>query len=206
MLRSFGDRIVWKSQESRGLYAALNEALALSTGEWVRMMADDDDYLPGSVHHIVSCMRDHPDALGVGGMSSFESWDPADAARRGNTGRMTGELTMRSCVDFQQPLLYSHEAMYFRRQPLLSVGGWDTRFAVCGDLDVQFRLLRTGGSFFVVPFEVLHAKRHRGSATVRLRKRAFFELLYIMVRSRQWWFLRQKVVDRSRRLIKLVWR
>lgn len=205
LLRSYGDAIVWKPQVSRGLYAALNEALALSTGDWVRMMADDDDYIPGVMEGIVAGMREHPECLGVGGVSSFESWSLKDESMRGDVGRVTGEMTRRSCAQLKKLSLFSHEAMYFRREPLVSVGGWDARFAVCADFDLQFRLLNTGGSFFVLPFEVLRAKRHAGSASVRQHKRAFFEILFTLLRMRQIGLIWHLALKRFKRKTKLAW-
>lgn len=202
LLQQYGDQIVWKNQESRGLYAALNEALSLSTGAWVRMMADDDVYVTGGLPDLLAEMGRHPECLGVGGTSSFVSWNPEDVRKRGLTGKYVGEMNQSNCHAFQTYWLFSHEAMFFRREPLVAIGGWDPRFLVCGDVDLQFRLLRTGGSFFVIPREVLVAQRQRESATVVHARRASPELAFVLIHTRQWRLLVRYIWGMVRGLMK----
>lgn len=202
VIRAHAENIVACTSIGRGLYAALNVGLAHSTGEWIRMMADDDGYIEGVLPRIAEAMREHPDCLGVGGTSTFESWSQEDVKNRGQTGRRIGEISLRTCADAETWVFFSHEAMFFRREPLVAVGGWDERFVVAGDVDLQFRLLRHGGSFFVLPLDVLHAIRHAGSITVRHPIRGIAESFFLLARCHQWRFIVHGCVGLVRTIVK----
>lgn len=49
ILRSYGNRIHWKSEPDKGIYDAWNKSLALASGEWIAFLGADDCYLPGAI-------------------------------------------------------------------------------------------------------------------------------------------------------------
>lgn len=59
VLRSFGDRVIWRSEADSGQSAAINKGVALSSGLIVHWLNADDTLLPGAVSAAVDALRDN---------------------------------------------------------------------------------------------------------------------------------------------------
>lgn len=67
VLRSYGDRIWYRSHPDGGQSSAINEGFRRSRGQFVAWLNADDVYYPGAVRHAVATLREHPDAALVYG-------------------------------------------------------------------------------------------------------------------------------------------
>jgi GT2 family glycosyltransferase len=54
-----------RHQKNQGICKSLNEALAVSTGKYVSMVASDDIWLPDKIESQVAIMESQPDSVGV---------------------------------------------------------------------------------------------------------------------------------------------
>ena len=70
ILRSYGDRIAWKSESDGGQAAAIHAAWRASDAEVVAWLNSDDVYLPGAVPSGVRHLLDHPEL----GMVYGKAW------------------------------------------------------------------------------------------------------------------------------------
>ncbi len=177
--------VVCKSQKLN-IYSALNAGLAMAKGEWVRMVADDDMYVPGVLPVVMKAMEQHPKSLGVGGGYTSKTVSRDGSIIVHPSQSMSGVINRKTISDASSHILFAHEAMFFRREPLLSIGGWSERFAVSGDIDLLYRLLDTGGYFFVLPTVVIHMVHSENSISVRGSIRGLLETVWILLKSRQW--------------------
>lgn len=187
VIREYSDRIVFCTQKGKGLYAALNAGLRLATGDWVRMVSDDDEYVTGALPAIAAGMRDHPECLGVGGVISYEFHRANGTVdKRDDVCSTPGFFSLDDYARSDTPVLFMHEAMFFRRDALVAADGWSERFVICADIDLVFRLFRQGGEFLVLPVKVLGSKRSSQSLSRRRPLRAKAEVFVLLARARQW--------------------
>ncbi len=189
VIREYEQDIVWQTQRSKGLYAALNEGLALATGDWVRMMSDDDEYVTGALAPIVAKMKEDPLAAGVGGTSHYERIQRDGRTITSDFGARTGTLTNCSVRHAPHFILFIHESMFFRREALVAEGGWDVRFKVAADVNLIFRLLQKGGTFYVLPTEILRVHRSPESLSTRHPFHNKAEVISVLLRTGQWQLL-----------------
>lgn len=187
VIRSHAPEIAWWiSKHDRGVYGALNTALAHATGDYVRMIADDDEYVTGQLPFFADYMRTHPEPIAIGGTASYVHVADNGRETPSTIGTFSGDITQETYLRQDSLVLCVHEALFFRRDALVAAGGWDPRFIVSADLNLIFRLLSKGGRFTILPRTILHTKRHSQSLSVRHALRGRLEVLFILVRLHQW--------------------
>ncbi len=127
-------------RENRGLIASLNQLLTESRALIVARMDADDVCLPNRFSRQIAFLAGHPDYGVVGSWCDDidehdETWNGgANAPRHPETHE--GFL---EAIDKGWPLL-CHPAVMFRRDLVLSVGGYHAAFKHCEDLDLWLRL------------------------------------------------------------------
>lgn len=136
-------RFIYHRPTSRlGLAASLNEGLAMARGKWVARFDSDDVCMPDRLAVQMSYLRDHPavDLLGGG----LEIIDEAGLTLAFRDYPETHEEIERA-IQFTTPL--AHPTVIYRRELVLSVGGYDPTFRCAEDLDLWLRLLHRGARF-----------------------------------------------------------
>lgn len=68
VLKSFGDKITYIRQESRGAQAARNTAIHAASGEYIALLDSDDAWLPNKLERQMRIFEEHP---GTGLVYSF---------------------------------------------------------------------------------------------------------------------------------------
>ncbi|MEJ5979189.1 glycosyltransferase [Novosphingobium sp. PS1R-30] len=127
-------------RENRGLVASLNQMIDEAQAPLIARMDADDICMPERLAKQVAFMAEHPDYGVVG------SWcDEIDANDEPwpvtNTGphHPANHEDFLIAIDKGWPLL-CHPAVMFRRDLVLSVGGYHGAFRHCEDLDLWLRL------------------------------------------------------------------
>ena len=113
------------SSPDRGIYDALNGALAEARGEWLLVLGDDDAIVDASAL---------ADMLGTASVRSCDIMVTSialDGDRR-ITARPWFVLGGMSCP---------HQGMLVRTSVLRGIGGFDVRYRIAGDYDVFLRLM-----------------------------------------------------------------
>ena len=77
ILRSYGDRVRWRSGPDGGQAAAIHEAWRQTDAEVVAWLNSDDTYLPGAVSRGVNHLLEHPDHAMVYGKAWYTDIDGA---------------------------------------------------------------------------------------------------------------------------------
>jgi len=132
ILKSYGDRLIWRSERDRGIYDAWNKSLAVATGEWIVFLGADDLFLPGAVN----AYMDHAKGSGVEYISSLVKWVQ-------NSGDFTIIGDRWTWPRFQRRMTTAHVGSMHKRTLFDRYGLYDISYRIVGDYEF---LLRPRGS------------------------------------------------------------
>ncbi|NEQ23677.1 MAG: glycosyltransferase [Microcoleus sp. SIO2G3] len=134
-----GNRIRYVYQQNRGVAAARNRAIHLARGELIALLDADDYFLPEKLAHQVAVFDAQPQIGLVN--SGFRIIDSEGVARTDVGWWHITPLTIETWF-LHKPVLPS--AMMFRREWLVRVGGFDSRFPPAEDVDITLRVVLAG--------------------------------------------------------------
>ena len=140
MVEQYGDRLHYIYQTNQGVSAARNRGIEAATGEFVAFLDADDIFLPDKLAAQIAVFAEQPQ-LGM----VHSGWRRVDAA--GNPLLNVEPWQEIPTLDLEswlrwKPVLPS--AMMFRRQWLVEVGGFDSRFPPAEDTELVLRLALRG--------------------------------------------------------------
>lgn len=130
----FGGRMRWVSESDDGLYDAMNEGLALASGEYVEFLGADDRMRPGALDTVARALDTAPrpdivcGATHVFGATGSRDEMPRRVIRRGLPARVPA----------------SHQSTFIRREAIRDAGEFDLRFRIAADYDLYLRLVEAG--------------------------------------------------------------
>jgi glycosyltransferase involved in cell wall biosynthesis len=133
ILRSFGDRVQWRSEPDDGQSQALNMAIAAATGDVVVWLNADDLLVPGAFAAVEGAYREHPDADFVYGDYDMIRADGSVMRRFQSSPYDPERVFTHGCYIFSG-------AIFFQRYLLRRVGRFDERLHACMDLDYLLRI------------------------------------------------------------------
>ena len=149
-------RYVHRTTPSEGHPAVVrNEGLALSGGEYVHFLDDDDLLLPGALSAAVAALERNPDAaVAIGIVVPFGD-DPQELAhQRAYFESAARRLrATRTRIGLVAEMLFAHtplvnSACTIRRECAIGVEGYSPAVARCEDVDFYLRAIRRGGFVF----------------------------------------------------------
>lgn len=148
--QSFPD-VRYIPQENAGASAARNTALAASVGDFVANF-DADDVLPANRLSLQATYLVQHSQIGC--VLGRQEWiNPPEWFTRDSVYGDVDGIPLSSAM--------------FRRDVLLSLGGYDTAFSVGEDTDVLIRMRERGIEYAILPEIVLFRRYHDGSAAAR---------------------------------------
>jgi glycosyltransferase involved in cell wall biosynthesis len=135
ILKSYDKRIsYWVSEPDRGQSDALNKGLAAASGEVIGWQNSDDFYLPGAFHFVGETFRENPEIDVIYGDYLY--------VNEGN--RIVGSKKYTPCFDIREYLYVganiSNQSVFFRREALEKVGGFDVDLHLAMDFDLFLKL------------------------------------------------------------------
>jgi len=139
VLRSYGDRIVWRSEPDRGQSDALNRAVECATGDVVIWLNADDRLLSGALAAIRDTFTVDP-----GLVFAYGDFDIINA-RAETLRRYRSSIYSWNRVFAQGCYIFSG-SLAIRREALLAAGGYDSDLHACMDFDLLLRIGRLGRS------------------------------------------------------------
>ncbi|HET7535294.1 MAG TPA: glycosyltransferase [Candidatus Didemnitutus sp.] len=152
--------VVKDAGRSGGIYGALNEAL-LATPEgwdWFTYINDDDRLLPGFRDMVQRhCAQPAPEPVTYGNVELIDE-----------SGRHLGVVTVEPNPRWIPALLQEgispvmQQGMLFHRDCVTRLGGFDTRYRLCADLDFWLRARAAGEPFRYYDLPVAQFRLRRG--------------------------------------------
>jgi glycosyltransferase involved in cell wall biosynthesis len=131
--------IRWISEPDRGLADALNKGIALASGEIVGELNADDVYEPGALLAVGEALRDHPEAMWLTGRCRIIDAQGQEI-RKSVTAYKNWLLARYSRRLYLTHNFISAPATFFRRETLAETGGFDLRYRISVDYDLQLRI------------------------------------------------------------------
>jgi glycosyltransferase involved in cell wall biosynthesis len=141
LLDAAGVRYV--SEPDRGLAHAMNKGFDLARGEVVGELNADDVYAPGALVAVGAAFAAHPQAEWATGRCNIIDGDGREI-RRAVTAYKNALLRRYSLRLYLTHNFISAPATFFRRDVLRELGGFDERYRISVDYDLQLKFARRG--------------------------------------------------------------
>lgn len=169
-------RIRILTQQNQGVGRAVNRALELARGKYIAR-ADADDYsYPQRLEKQVAFMESHPDVVALGtGVMLVDPIGIPICPHLAATGHeaIEAELLRGNGSAVCQP------SVMLRRDALVQVGGYDTRWRVTEDLDLFLRLAEVG-KLANMTEQLVNWRQHLGSTNHTRREQQLKESLALL--------------------------
>jgi hypothetical protein len=133
----------WVSEPDRGLSHAVNKGIALASGDVVGELNADDVYLPGALRAVAEAFAAEPQAEWLTGRCPIID-RAGRKIRRPVTAYKNWLLRPYSLPLYLTQNFISAPATFFRRSTVQEVGGFDERYDISVDYDLQLRFARRG--------------------------------------------------------------
>jgi glycosyltransferase involved in cell wall biosynthesis len=158
VLRSFGDRVEWKSERDMGQSDGLNKALVKAAGDWVAWLNADEYYLPDGLRVLV----EEGEKLGADVVYG-------DSIAIDSDSKM---LNLRPQHPFSPLILrlygpFLDSVSVIVRRSILDEDPWDTSLRVVMDWDLYLDLASKGASFHYVAYPVGAFRQHPDQASAQ---------------------------------------
>lgn len=154
-IHSLKERVTYfRNDRNLGHSDALNKGVAIATGEWVKLV-DDDDYLaPTCIEEMAAAIALHPEAVICSCQAIQIDRQGQEVGRTRIVG--PGQVFYIPQNDIHYGMLLEQVPfgtpiqVAFERQTFLKYGGWDSSLDTnCDDIDSWIRLAKGGDALFV---------------------------------------------------------
>jgi glycosyltransferase involved in cell wall biosynthesis len=140
--------IRWISEPDRGLAHAMNKGIAMAAGEVVGELNADDVYLPGALEAVAAGFAARPGAEWLTGRCPIIDREGREI-RRAVTAYKNALLRRYSLALYITHNFVSAPATFFRTGVLRELGGFDERYRISVDYDLQLQFARRGDPVIV---------------------------------------------------------
>lgn len=149
LLASYGDRIQkWQSGKDLGEYDGYNRAVAMATGEIIKVLTDDDELRPGVLEIGGRWLNEHPDIDILFGQTAVWQDDPDGPKLLRTTDTREPHFGAPDWLRHRTGV-YSLSA-YIRRSVFDRIGPFSLEY-VCGDTEFWVRAAQHGIRFGLMP-------------------------------------------------------
>lgn len=162
VLRTFGNKVNWRSEPDRGQSDALNRAIRRSSGDVVVWLNADDLLAPGAFTAVSTAFERHPDAEFVYGDFDMIREDGRRLRRYQSSEYDPSRVFAHGCYIFSG-------AIFYRRSLLNRIGPFDERLHACMDFDYLLRIGNAPSAQIGAP--VAGFRMHGGGKSSTLRSR-----------------------------------
>ncbi len=135
--------IRWVSEPDRGLAHAMNKGIAMAGGEILGELNADDLYSPGALHAVGEAFAAQPEAEWLTGRCAIIDGGGQEI-RKPVTAYKNALLRRYSLGLYLTHNFISAPATFFRTEALRTIGGFDERYRISVDYDLQLKLARRG--------------------------------------------------------------
>jgi glycosyltransferase involved in cell wall biosynthesis len=162
ILKSYSDRITWKSERDTGTGDAVNKGLTAANARIIGWLNSDDIYYDGTLRIALKYFEENLDAdVLYGDANHIDDLD--QIIEKYPTEPWSWERLQQQCI-------ISQPAAFFRRTVVERYGLLDTRHPHCIDYEYWLRLGKSGARFFYLPQTLAGTRLHANAKTVALRR------------------------------------
>lgn len=155
-LLDMGDtRLIYhRNSTNLGHSGTVNQGVALATGDWVKLV-DDDDYLaPNCIEEMVKAIAGRPDAVICSCRAIQVNQNKTEISRSRHVGKGTLVYIPQAEIHYAMLLellpFGTPVQVAFSRSAFLKSGGWDTRFDTnYDDIDSWIKISQFGDAIFI---------------------------------------------------------
>lgn len=159
VLAQYGNRIRVVSQTNQGLSAARNTAIKASSGEFLALLDDDDEWLPERLAIQMPLMLDNPDAGLVGGGAVLIDAAGNQLPHQGPARIGVEHVAFKAFFPANR---ITCPTALIRRSVIDSVGAFDTTLPYAEDYDMWLRIA-AGHQVSIVPQKVARYRIWHGN-------------------------------------------
>lgn len=167
ILRSYGDRIIWRSEKDGGQADAVNKGIRIAEGEIIGWLNSDDTYYPDTIEKAVKALQEHPDVDMIYGEGCYVD-------REGNetelyaTRLFDHESLAKECVICQP-------AAFFTKEIVEKVGLLRADLQLCMDYELWMRISQQGKIMYV-PYVLATSRMYEDNKTLSRRNEVYREV------------------------------
>ena len=133
ILNSYSSKIdYWISEPDEGISDAWNKGIKLARGDYIAFLNAGDEYLPGVLGRVSGSFGSH----------DFYWGDILWEKESGVVEHFKGRDGYRDVINYVMP--FNHPSMFFRREPLLSIAGYDKKYRYAMDYELVRKLVAAG--------------------------------------------------------------
>ena len=134
--------VLHSSEKDSGAAEAINRGLMMAHGDLIRYFSDDDEMVPGETKHIVEYLCEHPEIEVLGGQATYFKDDGSQPIFQIYPELAVGEFTKANFPKEKKSI--THETLFFRKSLFEHIGGYDTSYKFCFDVEMMWRIVASG--------------------------------------------------------------
>ncbi|MBD0337242.1 MAG: glycosyltransferase family 2 protein, partial [Cyanobacteria bacterium Co-bin13] len=148
-VRSLGDQVVYRRNASNLNHAgAVNAGAEAATGDWIKLV-DDDDYLaPHCIEALMGAIAQHPQAVICSCQAAQVDTAGQELSRTPITGPGKVFYIPQAAIHYgmllEQVPFGTPIQVAVQREALIRSGGWDLTMTSCDDIDSWIRIAELG--------------------------------------------------------------
>lgn len=169
ILKSYGNRIRWISQEDDGQADAVNKGIKIAKGQIIGWLNSDDTYMPGTIRKVVSYFKDHLNTDLVYGEGYY-----TDISGKVVDRYLTEKF---DTVRLSQQCIICQPTAFFTKKIIEAVGGLDARFQLSMDYELWMRIDKIGKISYM-PEYLATSRMYADNKTSSRRKEVYKETCY----------------------------
>jgi GT2 family glycosyltransferase len=174
ILKEFGDRLSFISEQDEGTGDAVNKGLALCTAEIIGWLNSDDIYYPETLLRVADLFRLHPEIDIIYGRAHHID-EHGTILEEYPTEEWSFEALINHCI-------ISQPAAFFRRAVVERFGPLEITHKYCVDYEFWIRLAGKGARFLFVPEFFAATRLHNQAKTCASRLKCHKDTNDILVK------------------------
>lgn len=153
-VRGLGERVIYRRNTTNLNHAgAVNMGVSAASGDWIKLV-DDDDYLaPNCIEVMAAAIAQHPDAVICSCQAAQvnETGQILSYSAAAGPGRLfyIPQAAIHYGMLLEQVPFGTPIQVAVQRQAFLQSGGWDLSMTSCDDIDSWIRIAQFGDALFI---------------------------------------------------------
>lgn len=168
ILKSYGDKIIWKSEKDKGQTDAVNKGIRMATGDIIGWLNSDDIYYPEAFKHVLKVFEENPQVNVVYG-NAYHIDEEDGIIEEYYTEDFDYERLKEVCFICQPSL-------FFRKELVNKYGYLDDTLQYCMDYDYWLRLGK-GETFYRLNEFIAGSRLYDDNKTLGCRRKVHEEML-----------------------------